>query len=138
MCSGLTWSWVLGSALHSPSGIWSLRGSVRCAHFTDEKIEAHGGPSLPRPGRHSLPGSGWREGMSAQGCLPLFKAANNLESTLKIPNSLIYCIFTLYFSPLNQRLGKTHDYVEEPQMITLWCLGFGKDFGICGCFFFFP
>ena len=61
-----------------------------------------------------------------------------MESALKIPNSLIYCIFTLYFSPLNQRLGKTHDYVEEPQMITLWCLGFGKGFGICGCFFFFP
>lgn len=77
--------------------------------------------------------------MSVQGCPPLFGAANNLESTLKIPNSLICYVFTLYSLPqsLNQRLGKTRDYVEKPQMIMVWCLGFEEGFGICGGLFFF-
>lgn len=42
-------------------------------------------------------------------------------------------IYIIFFFPLNQRLGRTCDYVEEPQMIMVWCLGFVEAFGIAGC-----
>ena len=42
-------------------------------------------------------------------------------------------IYIIFFFSLNQRLGRTPDYVEEPQMIMVWCLGFVEAFGIAGC-----
>jgi hypothetical protein len=33
------------------------------------------------------------------GVLPRSRAANNLEPTLKVPNSVIGCIFAWYFPP---------------------------------------